>query len=462
MYELVLVASTLLFATTAFAYGRSRSANLAHPATLYLSFHGFVFVFRPIIAHANGFDFVYRLYDFMPSEAEKITVILGTNLAMLVFVGTTWLMNPFAPNPDGGSEMAGWRARSRKPLFLAAAAIAPFAIAAQLSNWGQRASQFDAMMRDGATGTLVNTTNIGWFSDLGLALAPLAVLLVWVTRYRWAGWLPFGIFAILQAGTGVRGPLVYAIVAISLLYALETGRRWPHWRVVASLVVAVVAFNQLVIDRGSAVRHLFVQESQSQYVSFRELQPLEDMDFANLEYFEYIVHAVPKRTGGWDYFANNLQIFTEPVPRALWPRKPVGSPVQFFSLWDHGRPVGITLSLPGVGWLSWGYAGIIVQTLLFAAIFGALYRRLVLRAPGGGGQVTYALVAATSIIVFRDGALISFLRVLPFYVGPWLLVLALLRMAQPRTETEPAGTNGSTTTQLTPAERRRQYAGRAP
>ena len=181
------------------------------------------------------------------------------------------------------------------------------------------------------------------------------------------------------------------------------------------------------------------------------------MDFANLEYFEYIVHAVPQRTGTYDYFAHMLQIATEPIPRALWPDKPAGSPVQLFSLWDYGKPIGMTASLPGMGWMSLGYAGVAIQALIFALLFGYAYRALLLRRGGPVARLGYALVIGASLIGFRDGTLLTLVRLVPFYFGPLLLALLLARLAAERAapvRLEPAAAR------QTPAERRRALAAR--
>jgi len=137
----------------------------------------------------------------------------------------------------------------------------------------------------------------------------------------------------------------------------------------------------------------------------------------------------------------------------------VGSPIQFFSLWDYGRPVGMTLSVPGAGWMALGWVGIVIQSLMFALMYGGLYRALVLRQTGALGLLAYALLAATAVVVLRDGALISLVRVLPFYLGPLILVFFLLR-ASAFPEPAPQMLQGSSGTNTSPAERRQALAAR--
>ena len=460
MYELLLLASLVLFAGVSFAYLRHPAASLAHPASFYLAFHGFLFVFRPLVAQYYEFDFVYRLYQFQPSMDDKITVILGANLAMIVFVAASLAIARNEPPAPDKPAMEIARFRMFWPILIAGGLLTPITLASQLRNWSLRFNDFDTMVRDAATGSMVNVDGNGWFTDAALMMAPIAVMLVWLARFRWWGWIYFAGFAFLQAGTGTRHAIIFAVIAIAVLWLMEWGSRWFDWRAVALALAAAVAFNQIVVDRGGAVRQVIFDDMGEDYVETTELDPLEHMDFANLEYYEYLVFVVPQRSGTYDYFAHTLQIFTEPIPRRFWPDKPVGSPVQFFSLWDYGRPTGMSFSLPGVGWISLGYPGIILQTLLFAAIFAGLYRYLLFARGSPVARLAYAMVIATAILGFRDGTLLTLLRNAPFYFGPLLLAVGFAKLMSGRRRV-PANVSGEVPRILSPAERRRELAARA-
>jgi hypothetical protein len=461
VYDVLLIASCLLFAGICFAYARHEAASLFHPATIYLGFHGFIFVIRPLFARWYGFDLVYRVYDFQPSMADKITVILGANLAMLVFTGVTLLAagRPVIAVP-AQARFDELRRSLAGPIVAACVLLAPLAIASQLVAWSRRVDPYATMARDAGTGIMVNVGSNGWFDDSSLMLAPLTVLVVWLLRYRPAAWAGFALSGVLMLGSGGRGSFIFAAVALAMIYLLEKRRSWFEWKIALLAAASLASFNLVVIDRGAAVREAFGAETGEAYTSAYELDPLEHMDFANLEYFEFIVYAVPRRSGSWDYFAHNLQIFTEPVPRALWKGKPIGSPVKFFELWDYGTPIGMTISLPGAGWMSLGYPGIAVQAAFFALLYGWVYTRLLTRSGEPLPRLAYALFAATSLVVFRDGILLTLLRQLPFYFGPFVLVLAVARFVSaplPRLSATAGGQSGATS----PAERRKELARRA-
>ena len=431
MYDLLLLASFLTFLVTSAFYLRHPSACIMHPATFYLAFHGLVFVFRPILARVYDFGFVYRLYDFQPSMSDKITVILATNLAMIVFVAASLYVAPRLPVALEPDRFDAARASMKRPVLAVCALLAPFAIWSQLGNWQRQADNYGSMIRDLSTGAAINTDAIGWFTDAALILAPITVLLIWLAKFRWWSWGLFLAFVVLQGGGGTRGPIIYTAVAIGILALLEYRRRWVDWRAAGLAVLAILTFNQIVTDRGASLRGLAGQAGEADYATNFELSPLEGMDFANLEYFEYIVYAVPQRTGTYDYFASNLQIFTEPVPRVFWKDKPVGSPVQYFSLWDYGTPIGMTASLPGQGWMALGYLGVAIQALFFALLYSVALGFLLGSRATPSRQILYALIIATAINVFRDGTIVTFARQAPFYIGPFLIVLMLKRILSP-------------------------------
>ncbi|MBX7513483.1 oligosaccharide repeat unit polymerase [Qipengyuania sp. GH38] len=431
MYDFLLLASFLTFLATSVFYLRHPSACIMHPATFYLAFHGLVFAFRPILARVYDFGFVYRLYDFQPSMSDKITVILATNLAMIVFVAASLYVAPRLPVALEPDRFEAARASMKRPVLAVCALLAPFAIWSQLGNWQRQADNYGSMIRDLSTGAAINTDAIGWFTDAALILAPITVLLIWLAKFRWWSWGLFLAFVVLQGGGGTRGPIIYTAVAIGILALLEYRRRWVDWRAAGLAVLAILTFNQIVTDRGASLRGLAGQAGEADYATNFELSPFEGMDFANLEYFEYIVYAVPQRTGTYDYFASNLQIFTEPVPRVFWKDKPVGSPVQYFSLWDYGTPIGMTASLPGQGWMALGYLGVAIQALFFALLYSVALRFLLGSRATPLRQILYALIIATAINVFRDGTIVTFARQAPFYIGPFLMVLMLKRILSP-------------------------------
>ena len=59
MYLAALALSVVCFGLVTIYYLRGPSFSVFHPLTFYVSFHGFIFVFRPIVAWINDFNLIY-------------------------------------------------------------------------------------------------------------------------------------------------------------------------------------------------------------------------------------------------------------------------------------------------------------------------------------------------------------------------------------------------------------------
>jgi hypothetical protein len=290
---------------------------------------------------------------------------------------------------------------------------------------------FDGMVMDSATGTIVNTTGNGYLTEAQLMLASCGALVAWVYRFRLLAVLPLLGFVVLRAGTGGRGPFVTALVTVGLLYLYERRRRMPSLRVVGLMVAVVLAFNSVGSDRGLAVRKALGNDTASAVFSRDRNNErfLEGMDFANMEFFEYLVYTIPQRTHTYGYFLDTLQIFTEPVPRVLWRGKPVGAPFNRIFLLDYGRAVGMTRSLPGQGWYSLGWLGVFIWCGLWGYGLGWIYRRYVESDQGAFKTTAYMIFVPILIIAFRDGQLITVFRQGLFFFAPVVMWYWLARGA---------------------------------
>ena len=122
-----------------------------------------------------------------------------------------------------------------------------------------------------------------------------------------------------------------------------------------------------------------------------------------------------------------MQVFTEPVPRVLWSGKPFGAPFERISLFDYGRPYGMTRSMPGEGWYSLGWAGVVIWCGLCGYILGWVYRRFVQSEQNTFQVAAYIMFLPILIVAYRDGQLVTVFRQAIFFVGPILLWLAFAR-----------------------------------
>lgn len=429
MYETLLIVSVVIFAGTCVAYARHPAASAFHPATFYLLFHGFVFVVRPIIVWFYGYTAIYEEVGFFPTEWEKTQVLICTNLALVVFMAVVLAIGrePVRFRQDRADE-ENRRLLLRRFWFIAPP-LALLGLSATLYMWEVRAQGLSLSQFDTRTGAMaLNQVNGYYISAVGL-LTTLAAMIVYLGRFRLWTLIPFLAFAVLGFGSGARGYVVASALMLAVLYLFERRRRWPNWVLPLAAIPLLLGFTAVRDDRGGAIRESFgVENRQFRQQWQDEATVMEGMDFANMEFFEFLVWSIPKRTGSYDYFLNNLQLLTEPIPRALWPGKPVGPPIKLFELYRYSTPLGLTNSMPGMGWFNFGYAGVVIWSALFAAIYGYGYRAFAAGQQGTIAVLAYAVFLSTSLVAFRDGSLLTILKQLLFYFLPvgilWLAARA--------------------------------------
>ncbi len=431
MYEVLLSANVLLWLGIALYFVRLPIASVYHPVSYYLFFHGFVFTFRPIVVHIQGYTALYNGYGFLPSPSDKITVILGTMLGLVCFVSAALKFGNAPPRfvQDRFTDIE--RGQLIRPFLIVACLVAPIGIISILANWAARSNDASTMVFDAATGYTINTVNNGYFADVQLMLAPLAVMLIWLFRFKWWTFTPFAAFIILRSGTGSRWPIMMACATVALMFLYERRKKFPNLKPAVLIIAALWLFQVIGVDRGAAIRNLFVEDKSLAlvYSNSREMGFLEAMDWANLEFFEYIVYAVPQRTGTHGYFLNNLQVFTEPVPRALWADKPVGPPIKLFSLYDYGFPIGMTNSLPGEGWMQFGYLGIAIWCGLFGWFYGWIYNKFQQSRQSTLALIAFLLFIPLSLQVFRDGLLLTLIKTHAWFLLPVVLMYGIARLS---------------------------------
>ena len=434
MYDAMIVISIGVLALVTAYYVRHRACSIYHPVTMYLAFHALVFVFRPIMSRIYDYRVIYNAVGFQPSEWDKITVLLGTNLALIVFVAVALRVGGqpmvFRQEPAEVARRSYWM----RLVWLVAIPIGLLAAYSLITQWLLESSSIRINKMDMRTGIQTMDAMSGYLVIVGSMLTPISVIFAYLNRFKLWSLLPFVAFAILRLGTGGRGDFISGLLMLGALFLFDQRRKWPTPRTMMVAAVAAVLFVGVVQDRGAAIRELFGIEgiNEARVGWGTHYKPFEHSDTAMLEAFQYVVYVVPQRSGSYDYFANNLRIITEPIPRALWPEKPYGSPVSFFNLYDYGTPIAMVLSMPGIGWYSLGYLGVAIWSALFAWFFGACYRSFAAGNQSNFATMSYAIVLGVAPLAFRDGLLLTILKLMFAYYLPLLLLLALVMIFYPQ------------------------------
>jgi hypothetical protein len=427
MYDLYLIASLLLWLLLVEFYRRSQCASGFHPLTYYLFFHGLVFVVRPFFQYYLGLETVYNLYGFWPSVETKQRALAAINVGLICFFFGALATGNVRMRFPSAREIH-YRIRPRRAVvaaFVVALPLIVLSLRYDLSvNFGS--DDLRNLVRDAATFHTVYTDNTAYLVDANVMLGAFGVMIAWVYRFRIVATIPFAIFVLLRISIGwSRWTFIMAASSFALLYLFDQRRKWPGaWTAGAGFCLFFV-FSALSTQRDAVANWILHRQSESAEYALPSKHFFDRMDFADLEFVEYVVHVVPEKTGGYNYFANSLEVFTAPIPRMLWPGKPVGPPLVFFNLNDYGFPVGITWTLIGEGWQSLGFAGVIVWCSLAGALWGAIYRWFVTRNDSMFVTLYYLLLLPLSVQWFRDGILLTLVKFPLFFLLPIALTQVL-------------------------------------
>jgi hypothetical protein len=433
MVEIAIYAQVLVWLLFVGVFFTSGQASIFHPITWYLAFHGLVFVLRPILVHYFHFDSVWIYMRLAPEPEDFIRTLAVSSLGLAVLFTTCLGVGRTRSGFPGGSPPAFAPAQN-SALILMTIVLLP------IIAYSIRAAGGDTGGELQANGVYILTKTTGYVLDAQFMLAPLLCLWLLKTRFHWLNLVPILIYIGYRSWCGwARWTILLFFLTLLLQYCWYYRLRWlPVWTLVAALPILVL-FNMLGHNRG--ILQGYLKEGTLEGEQFnptlgmsaeeKRKQNLDTQDFANFDYLEAVVSIVPKRTGMFTYGCQYLQLFTEPIPRILWPGKPAGAPVAFFNLNQYANFMGLTVSLVGDGWMNGGWFGVVITLGIAGLILGLAHRSFWARSNLPIPSMLFITFLGVSPNWFRDGG-ISVFKFLMFTWLPLLLLPALTWLIEGR------------------------------
>lgn len=209
-------------------------------------------------------------------------------------------------------------------------------------------------------------------------------------------------------------------------------RFWKRSRLAVVLYVVVVAFLGILL-----LQYVTLYRSSVTRELAKETLLINWYTLGNtIDYFAENVFAVSIVPSGHDYFkeSNVLQFITSPIPRFIWPGKPISELIRFYTLarWNIDTVAGAGNTFPGIVgqyYMSWGWIG----PILIGMIFGWLARKLDI----------YIVPALKTGDIYKAGIgilmitwmVLSYRHVAPAYLYPiiiYSLIIVMSRKIRPR------------------------------
>lgn len=448
MVDLLLTIQVVTWVFVTFLFVVSRTSSLFHPFTYYTAFHGIVFVLRPLLIVHGDFSFAFSYMRFTPTAETFATTLAATNIAFCVFAVVSWWAGHRVPRFDPRpGELTPIQKQALVITFILLSPLAlysAFVNAAPRGFEGVTAAGAIAMDTDPATGFTTMTNTTGYILDAQGMLATMAVIFIWLMRFRLWSFAPLVLFLGYRAFLGWgRYAMVMSLASLLLVYLFHTRRRWVRAKHVLMAIPLLLIFQQLGEQR-DYVRELVTGQRPYTIDQFDVergwLESQDTLDFANFEYLTAIVETVPQRSATYTYFTQYLQLFTEPIPRMLWADKPVGAPIKLVNMNDHVNFIGLTNSLVGDGWLSFGWLGVVVTFAIVAYFLGRLHNGVWRKTTSHRMVLAYCTFIPLTLQWFRDGgisiATFSAWVLMPIIV--WFFVEKALELVYGRSAQPPA------------------------
>lgn len=441
----------LVVAGHVYLFGRS----IFHPSVFYIAFHALVFVFRPTLAIIFEFKRMYMYMRFYPNIDDIIRTIIIADLGLITFVLVAGLLTRNAigvrPFPDrAAGESAPMTPEVYKAALFTCLLLAPLAAASMVYTvthpFTVGAFNGDVvsnrLVRDAETGAALFTNSTAYFTSFQYVGATIAIMWAYIHRFKIIHCIPFAIYAVIRAYNGsARFSFLLLSIAFALALLAQRRKTQPTFTMIGAGMALLVVFSAIGGDRMLLKRLTFGVSQAEQAITYTGPQTqkkwsdntaLDGPDFANFEYLNFISHHIPETSGTFTYFTQYLVLMVKPIPRMLWKGKPANNVINLIDFKNLGNFVGLTTSLPGDGWMSAGYPGVVITVALVAALFGGIYRKFALATPTHFRVIAYCVLLGMSPQWFRDGG-VSIAEFLLFHLLPvavWWVIWRRLERAR--------------------------------
>lgn len=420
LLELSITAQAVLWLIIVALFLASSQASIFHPLTAYLAFHLVVFVARPILVFSMGFDTIWHYMGFEPSERDFVLALCVSSTALVIFsltcvsFGRTQAVYPkISPEP--------FTTEQRRGLLFTTLLLVP------IIGYSIHSFVGGEMQGENLGGTFIMTGASGYTLEAQYMAGPLICAWLALTRFKWAALVPVLLYIAYRSYAGWnRWTIVLLFLGIALVYSRQKRLRWvPAWSV-ALVLPLFFLFHTLGQNRDYFKQRLAGEtvRQEDDFISPRDKmkKTYDTQEFAGFDYLCFIVATVPERSKTFTYGSQYLRLLIEPIPRKLWKEKPIGGLVAGVNLNAYGNFNGLTYSLPGDGWMSGGWIGLILTMGLAGAASGIAHRWFWRHANENVSGLFYLIGLAMLPQWFRDGnisiAKFLFWNLLPLVV--WL------------------------------------------
>jgi oligosaccharide repeat unit polymerase len=435
MVETALTIHLLFYGVAIFYLATRGYLNLYSGLLIYAIFHFIAFVQRPLLVHLFELTSVFERMGHIPTDGEFIHTLFVVDLGFVSFIVAYLAALRFEPiKPNFITPEITHRQRSAFMLaFLLLLPLILYSVYLALTMrqvYGVQVLDELAQLNlriDPATGAVLYVDTTGYIVEARNFALPFATFFIVMQRGKWWSCIPLLLLAFTSLQVGARWPLVISVLVQLLVFSYLRKRvsfKAKHYAIMGLVLFAFVLVGH---NRDAFVKFL---ETGTFDVNFdlRDSSFGEHPDFAMFDFVTFVLAKVPDVSKTYSYFTQYLGLFTQPIPRMLWPDKPVNSPIVLVNLDAYGNFSSYVTTLVGDGWISLGYFGVMITTGVVGWFYGWLYRRFCSVPPSIYFFCGYFWILALLLQWARDGNYYILDTFFFFSLSPLAMAYALERV----------------------------------
>jgi oligosaccharide repeat unit polymerase len=352
-----------------------------HPIFIYLVYHFLGFVIRPFNIVSNDGSFLWARIGFVPDVGDIVLSIIVCNLALVsVTIGFVWAHKKtfyqlYIPTPS--------------PFELHVEKIKPFLLALVtlliLGLYGNYISVvgagFESVLAyetslDGAGGRRLTGVS-GYQTALAEFLPITLIILFMIPRFRKiAILLILAYIAIRMYSGGQRLSFVVVLAALFFYYHVSKNLRFPRIKPIIFILIFAIIFEIIGNDR-YAFRSILagektISEVVEHYIEERGGNALTS-DIVEFDVSTAAVSVITENND-YSYWSQYLRILVWPIPRQMWPDKPVYTSI--VDLNNYGNFTYLTTGVYADTYMAFSFFSLILMMLLLGVFFGYIYKVL--------------------------------------------------------------------------------------
>jgi len=390
--------------SVAVTFGRFRIPTY-HPIVICQFYHFMGYIYRPFIIWTTQKSDLWNIVGFVP---DTPTIFLTTIVANLAYISllTGFLAVVFREKTIHPISPTNFVIEKPVGFYCAVAIIIVLGCWSTYRSFGEVGLDAQSSIQvtvDDSGGQRLSDVS-GYELAFSQCLPAICILLYLIPTTRKLSYLVISLFLVNRLYIGVgRNSILAVCIALFMIFLVNQRRRYPSASVLIAIVLLGVVFDVIGNDRLIFRRLYFsddigITNSIEKYQNERSQSALSS-DMCEFDVSSSVLSLVPERTG-WSYGSQYLRLLIWPIPRQLWPDKPVNTNIVNFR--KYGNFFGLTTSIYTDAYSVIGAPGLVI--ILFGVGFYLAFLYEKARTTLNGNWYLYFWCQIMYVtVILRDG-----------------------------------------------------------